>query len=178
MSVGDFESCSKIATTFNEIIEKNDDNLDDNILEQLREAIEINKTLKSDMEALNKSFASKDSPFMFEHDEKISSVVYRESPLTYVIKMVIKEQECWKPENHHNSDNVFRTEDEVDSNLELILEINREDIFGVLYFSSLGTIEGKLYENEGKNSPYRGKLIKEIGYNIASDIYFERKSTK
>jgi len=114
------------------------------LIGEIDKAIDSFKDIKNDFEILKDNI----SVFTIEENEYISYVIFRSSPISYSIRAVVKSQEWWEPLIINKVKGISLSEEESDINLEVIYNIERSDWFGSLLFSSLGVLEGDLFENE------------------------------
>ncbi|MGE7609631.1 hypothetical protein ACQKML_23945 [Peribacillus frigoritolerans] len=145
------------------------DEFDPILLGEIDKAIDSFKDIKKDFKILKDNT----SVFTIEENEYISFVIFRSSPISYSIRAVVKNQKCWEP-LINKVKGISLSKDESDNNLEVIYNIERSDWFGSLLFSSLGVLEGNLFENEGRNAPDRRETIIDVVVKISKSIYFKK----
>ena len=153
-----------------EIAKTNEFNELDSIwIGEIDKAIDSFKDIKKDIKILKDNIGV----FTIEENEYLSYLIFRSSPISYSIRAVVKNQECW---GHfiNEVEGISLSKEESDNNLEFIYNIERSDWFGSLLFSSLGVIEGDLFENEGRKAPDRREAIIDVVMKISKSIYFKQ----
>ncbi|MDH2452139.1 hypothetical protein PQ796_16510 [Priestia megaterium] len=171
-SVGDYEECLGIIRKLK--TQKKNQQMDSNIVEQIVMLTSKEKDLVVALDEFRKEKGRK-SDFNFEKSIFASNIVYKDSELSYIIRMVINQQECWNPKSPPLIEGITLSSEELNPFLETIYIIERQDLFGELHFSSLGIVEGKIYENKGRNAPDRTEVIREIVYKLATGVYLNTK---
>jgi len=168
--VGNYNQCLKYKEELEGAKNNKLDELDSILIGEIDKVIDSFKDIDKDFKILKDNI----DVFTIEENEYISYVIFRSSLISYSIRAVVKNQECWEPLIINKVKGISLSEKESDNNLEVIYNIERSDWFGSLLFSSLGVLEGDLFENEGRKAPDRRETIIDEVMKICKSIYFKK----
>ncbi|WP_404336598.1 hypothetical protein [Planococcus rifietoensis] len=109
--------------------------------------------------------------FLSTSNDLLSAIVFKNNPVSYSIRAVIKKFENWNEPVLCPEKGVVLNSDSIDSTLEYVYDIEQREFFGNILFTSLGIVEGEIYENEGSKELDRREGIIKLVKRLSERIY-------
>lgn len=147
--------------------QESEDIVDKIILTEMSKAIKSFKLFEQDFYSVREN----QDVFLSTSNDLLSTIVFKSNPVSYNIRAVINKFEKWnEPVLIPDKGIVLNSESE-GSKLEYIYDVEREEFFGYILFTSLGIAEGEIYENKGSKALDRREAIIDIVEKISKGIY-------